>query len=739
MARVNLIKSSFSAGEISPLLYGRTELEVYNKAVETLDNMIVLPQGIITKRPGTVFVKEVKDSTARTILIPFQFSTTQAYIIEAGNLYFRFYRNNAVITEATVAITGITKANPGVVTAVAHGFSNGNEVYITGVVGMTQVNGRFFTVANVAADTFELSGVDTTTYTTYVSGGTVARVYTIVSPYTSAQLDGLQWTQSADKLYITHNAVAPQILTRTAHTSWTIGAAAFTEPPWLPENSTVVTLTPAATTGAGVNVTASAATFAATDVGRSIWIIQGAARGYATITAYTSTTVVVVTIVDDFGATTASARWAMSAFSSTLGYPSCVAFYQDRLIFANTTTSPQRIWFSEQSAYLSFGGSDTLTEATDGFTRELNSDQVNAIRWLSPQKTLLVGTTGEEFNISASSLNEAITPTNVRATPETNKGSYAIKPVRIDADTVFLQKTGAKLLTMSYSFEADRNITSDLSVFAEHLLHESPLRDVVYQREPYSVLWARRNDGVLLGCTYVKEQQLLAWHKHTIGGTSVSVKSLAVIEGTHEDQLWMIVSRTINSTTKQYIEYLSPSFRETDVEDSVFLDSSLSRDSTPTTSLTNLRHLIGQSLGILADGAQLPNATVSATGGLTLSLSSSIVTVGLEYDAKMRTLAIDPPFEQGSSQTSMGRIHQIGVRLFETVGLEFGYDFDDMIELPFRDQSDVMDDPIPLFSGIKLFKFNKGVTREMRVALRNGYPLPWTLTGLVAYLTVNPT
>ena len=739
MARVNLIKSSFSAGEISPLLYGRTELEVYNKAVETLDNMIVLPQGTITKRPGTRFVKEVKDSSARTILIPFQFSTTQAYIIEAGNLYFRFYRDGGVITEATVNITGATKANPGVITAVAHGYSNGDEVYITGVGGMTEINGRFFTVANVAANTFELSGENTTSYTTYTSGGTVARVYTIVSPYTSAQLDGLQWTQSADTLYLTHNAVAPQALTRTAHTSWTIGAMSFTEPPWLSENSTTTTFAPAATTGSGINLVASAATFAATDVGRSVWIIQGSNRGYATITAYTNSTTVVITIVDDFGATTASARWAMSAFSSTLGYPACVAFYQDRLIFANTTTSPQRIWFSEQSAYLSFGGSDALTTDTDGFTRELNSDQVNAIRWLSPQKTLLVGTTGEEFNISASSLNEAITPTNVRATPETNKGSYATKPLRIDSDTVFLQKTGAKLLSMSYSFEADRNVTSDLSVFAEHLLHESPLREIVYQREPYSVMWARRADGVLLGCTYVKEQQLLAWHRHTIGGTAVVVKSLAVIESTNEDQLWMIVQRTINSVTKQYIEYLTPSFRETYIEDAVFLDSSLSRDSTPTTSITNLRHLVGQSVGILGDGAQLSNATVSASGGITLTVSSSVVTVGLTYAAKMRTLAIDPPFEQGSSQTSMGRIHQIGVRLFETVGLEFGYDFDDMIELPFRDQSDEQDDPIPLYSGLKLFKFNKGVTREMRVALRNQYPMPWTLTGVVAYLTVNPT
>jgi hypothetical protein len=168
-------------------------------------------------------------------LIPFQFKTTDTYMLEFGNLYMRVMRNHAHVLETAVNITGITKANPGVVTAVAHGFSNGDDVYVTGVVGMTQVNGRFFRVGSVTANTFTLlhqvdgANINTSSYTTYSSAGTVARLYTLTTPYATADLDQLKYVQSADVMTITHKTYGARELTRTGHAAWTL-----TEPTFAP-------------------------------------------------------------------------------------------------------------------------------------------------------------------------------------------------------------------------------------------------------------------------------------------------------------------------------------------------------------------------------------------------------------------------------------------------------------------------------------------------------------------------
>ena len=276
MARTHPIQTNFTAGELSPKLFGQTNLDRYRNGVETLENMIVFPQGGATRRSGSRFICEVKDSSATTRLIPFEFNDEQAYVIELGNNYMRFFKDQGQITEATKSISAITKANPAVVTATSHGYSNGDHVWINDVVGMTEVNGRRYTIANVTTHTFELSGVNSTNYTTYSSGGTAAKVFEISTTYTSAQLFDLQFAQSADVMYIVHEAHEPAKLSRTGHTSWTLTDVDFgATGPYLDANTTTTTLTPASSsTGSGVDITASAVTginggdgFQTTDVG----------------------------------------------------------------------------------------------------------------------------------------------------------------------------------------------------------------------------------------------------------------------------------------------------------------------------------------------------------------------------------------------------------------------------------------------------------------------------------------
>lgn len=227
------IQPSFAKGELAPALYGRVDVAAYQIGVKTARNIIIHSYGGASNRPGLLFCAPSKVHTAAGRLIPFKFKTEDQYVLEFGNLYMRVLRNDAHVLEASVNITGATQANPVVVTAAAHGYSNGAQVYIQNVGGMTQLNGRWFTVANVTANTFQLtdqvtgSNINGTSYGAYTSGGTVAKVYEIATPYALADLPVLKYVQSADVMTLTHASYETRKLSRTGHAAWTLAAATF--------------------------------------------------------------------------------------------------------------------------------------------------------------------------------------------------------------------------------------------------------------------------------------------------------------------------------------------------------------------------------------------------------------------------------------------------------------------------------------------------------------------------------
>ena len=209
MPRTTAALNSFVSGEFSAKMDGRTDFEKYASGCKTLENMLVHPQGAAARRVGTQFIAEVKTSSLKTRLIPFEFSTTQTYVLEFGNTYIRMFKDKGQITESDVTVSGITQANPAVVTASSHGFSNGDFVILSSVVGMTEVNGKTFKVADKTTNTFELQDVDGTdinssAFTAYSSGGDANRIYQITSPYLTAELFELKFAQSADVMYLTH-------------------------------------------------------------------------------------------------------------------------------------------------------------------------------------------------------------------------------------------------------------------------------------------------------------------------------------------------------------------------------------------------------------------------------------------------------------------------------------------------------------------------------------------------------
>ena len=240
-----VIQPSFAKGELAPELYGRVDTAAYRTGLATARNAIVHTYGGVSNRPGTRFLGPVKDHDNAPRLVEFEFKTTDTYILEFGNLYMRVIRNGGHVLNTSTNITAVTQANPGVVTATSHGLSNGDEVFINSIVGMVELNTNRYVVANVTANTFELtsqvdgSNVDTSGFTAYSSGGTVAEVYEITTPYAQADLMELTFVQSADVMTIANKNYNIRELSRTDHNAWTLSELTFGSTISTPADQTV--------------------------------------------------------------------------------------------------------------------------------------------------------------------------------------------------------------------------------------------------------------------------------------------------------------------------------------------------------------------------------------------------------------------------------------------------------------------------------------------------------------------
>jgi hypothetical protein len=685
-------------------------------------------------------------------LINFEFNkdSSNIYTIELGETYARFFKNNAQIRESGVTITGATAADPVVITAASHGYSNGDHVYIDDVVGMTELNGRWFKVSNKNAGDFEITDlagtdIDGSGYTAYSSAGTSEKVYEITTPWDDTEVDAIQFVQSADVVYLVHPSHEPQELARTADTSWTISdltdyagsGNSFVDGPYLDENSTATTLTLSGTSGS-VTVTASAATginddtgFQTTDVGRIIRFHDGSEFTWLYITARASTTSVTATIAGaNAAATTATIRWRLGAWSDTTGWPGVISFYQNRLVLAATDTQPDTLWGSNNTSYLDFTPGSA---ASDPYTFTLAlSGNIDRIVWLDPQLKLRIGTLGY-----VASLNDPTTDASAKI--ESSVSCNTLTPHKIDTTTVFSQRGANKVRVLQAGQFSDDNLTAvEADILSEHITKQGVVSSA-YQEVPHSTVWYEMTDGTLSGFTHNKLENIYAWHSHQIGGTAAAVKSLTSVPGSVNTQVWMIVSRTIGGATQQYVEYLEDDFSGTDATIGTatkFLDSGISVTNSPASATVGgLWHLEGETVQVLADGYTVPDATVS-NGTITLAGTASNIVVGYNYTAEVELLPLDVGSELGTATGSRARVKEIVVKFADTIGAKIGYNSSNTQTVSFRKPGDAMDTAVPLFTGQKKVKghFYK---EEASVYIKQDQPLPMTIYAVTAKLEVN--
>jgi len=685
MPRTSWIQNNFNGGEWSPLTFGRSDIAKYKNGLETCLNYVPTAQGGLTRRPGTKYVANTKTNQA-VRLVSFEFSITQAYVLEFGNGYVRFYTNEGQL----------------------------------------------------------------------LSGGSP---YEVVTPYTTADLWDLAFTQSADVLYISHPNYKPRKLQRAGALSWSLATISFLDGPYLILNSTATTLTASATTGSGVTLTASSTTginggagFSSNDIGRLVRLKVGSTWGYCTITGFTSTTVVTVTVNSTLGGATATSLWRMGVWygaegsSSTANYPRCVVFNQDRLVWAGSAAYPNRIDGSNTSDYENYAPSNTDGTVIDSnaISFSLNSTKVNVVNWMvSDEWGLLAGTASGEWVIAASTQQNAVTPTNVTAKMTSAYGGANVPPIKMGKSTLFVQRTKRKLREMSYQFALGTFQAPDISLISEHLT-KGGIKSMAAQPAPYPNVWLARYDGTLVGVSYDKDQEVLGWHRHQLGGFSDAaqtlppvVESVAVIPSpsTDRDAVWLSVQRYVNGATVRTVELMQKFWEDGDaLADAYFVDCGATYSGVATTTVSGLTWLAGQTVSVLADGSVHPNCVVSGAGAITLQRSASKIQIGLGYNSTGKTLRIEGGAGDGTAQGKIKRIHRAIFRFFQSVGLSVQSTNGTAFPEPFRTSADRMDNPVALYTGDKRWAWDGSYELEGQVSWTQDQPLPSNILAVMAQL-----
>jgi len=354
-------------------------------------------------------------------------------------------------------------------------------------------------------------------------------------------------------------------------------------------------------------------------------------NGLVEITGFASSTVVTGTVDSVHGivSTNETAKWSEAAFSDERGHPRSCEFYENRLMLGNTEYEVNTIWGSKTDLYDDF---ELGLNDDDGLQFEINSD--NVVLWMIGRDQLYIGTLGSEWIISGG---DDATPLNFKTVKARRQSSYGsqdgLGALLAAENVIYVQRQGRKVREFEFSLEADKYKSNDTTLLAEHIT-ESGIIQYAEQQQPQPIIWFVRDDGILAGLTYNKEQNVYGWHRHTTDG---DFESAAVIPSSGEDRVYLVVNR-ING---RFIEWFTPLDWGSDDEDAWFVDSGLDYDGAAKSTFSNLTHLSGQDVSVLADGTVHTNVTVSTNGVITLSTTNSRVIAGLPFTARVSPMHIE--------------------------------------------------------------------------------------------------
>lgn len=754
--------NSFNAGEFSPLMMGQTDFAKWKSGSKKMLNFIPRSQGPAERRGGTYFVSEIKNSANRAWLARFEYNTTQAFILEFGPGYIRFYSDHGVALNgagtAPLEVTSPYTADDLTNSDGAFGLSmvqSGDVIYICTHTGnkppykLSRLSNTNWTLTafNYASASGPFANTNSdrslTVYTDqfriWSSDGaarpdgtpTTTSLCTITSNssiFQSGHVGGLFYIESSTDAVTDGTGHSGYIPAWAAGTSATFSPGVFCRSDGKYYEDMAGTNTgstqPTWTAGAHRDGSGSEA---------SLWRYSNGGWGVIEITSVTSPTVAVGKIRSELppsvrGTTGKTFKWAFGDWSSALGFPTKVTFYKSRLCFAGRN----KLWFSVASDFENFtpmsDGFEVQTD--DSINVQIEADSTNAIQWLAASSSLLIGTAGNEFSCSPSTTTSAFGPANIQIVQESRYGSKGVNSLIVGDTVLFVQRAGRKIRAVTADYQSGSYSSVDLTVLAEHIT-ATGIVDFAWQQEPDYVVWVVLSNGELIGLTYNAEQEVTGWHRHDVSGIVEAVAVIPDPSGTRDD-LWIIVNRTINGVTRRYIEYMhAPWAAEVeDISQSFYVDCGLSYSGSPVTTVSGLSHLEGKTVSIMTDGGAHPDKVVTS-GAVTLDWSSSVVHVGLPFTSELITLPIEAGGTAGTAQSKTKRVNEMAIRFVNTLGgragMEGGRNTD---VIPSRDFNDLMDNPPGAFTDDRKLTVPPQYDTNCCIRILQTQPLPMTICAI---------
>ncbi len=595
----DLNKISFNAGIWSEKLDARADLSRYSAACSELLNFIPHPYGGVSNRSGTEFIFSAGADKVR--LISFQFNSEQSYIIA---------------------------------------FTAGKARVLTG------------------------SGLVTTEDGTEVEFDV---------PYAEEDLQAVQYIQSADVLYLTHPSYRPGKISRSSHTDWEFSYIFFANTVPTPESISVVNTASSGTTYYNYGITLvdendnEGELLEAEDGARigdtlAFGVLPEAYdcvkyniyREKNGIFGWVDSTVGSSWVDPNTGGTNpdmdATPPISRNPCPEAGEYPTCACLHQGRLIFAGSDNKPRTMFGSRSGSFDDFSIRNPLQE-DDSYEFEIAGGQVDRIHWLrSFNGVLLVGSGGGEYLVTGEDDSSAVTPLSVNVRQQTSYGCAPLPSLVAGATVLFVQEGKNIIRDMFYSLESDQYNGNDLSVLAEQLFTGVKILAVCWQRDPNYIFWAVRDDGVLLGLTYIKEQEVWAWHRHvTTGGNFVDAAVIRNNDG--EDDLYLTVERG----GRYYVERMRSRELGGNINNSWFLDSAVEYAGAESAVLSGLEHLEGETLTVFSRGSVIEGLVVTG-GSITLPYPVTEAVAGLPYSCEVASMEVALSFDNRNSMSVINGI-----------------------------------------------------------------------------------
>jgi len=751
-------QTNFSGGEISPNLQQHTDIKGYGVALKQLENFFVTKHAVIQNRAGFVVTLPVKSNLAGR-LVPFIFSADQAYFFEFTNLLVRIF-----------------KAGFGYLVNTDHGTGyDGGTTYAKGVL----VSSSGIVYRSRLAGNIGHSPASNPTW--WQSQGWSDGEIELVTPWTTADLQSIRYSQLNDLLTVTCDRLPPQEILRHADNWWDIGEWAVVPPgigamigmalSWLaadaghPVNGwwDIIVLGvgadgreesyfsaprekgllrsryapdashPAGAHGAsfnfasfltaavavriyigGLGVFGLVATTRVQLLGTDKWQDIGeppdfstappegrnpfpSLSNWAALTAYVTRRMVLNggntyecittgTSAASGGPTGTSqditdgtVHWRYVWAGTYARNPKVSCYHEQRRVFANTEGQPQTFWGSKIGDPWGFERMSFPPKITDPYEFAVASQGYEEIRWLASIRGLVIGTArGVWFATSGDG--QPLSVLNVQLRQLCVRPCANLEPLVIGSRILFLQQSSACVRELNFNRDTDAYDSPDVAIYSSHLFDGYTILRWAYSATPNPTVWAVRDDGVMLCCAYIPEQEMRAWSRIVTAGT---FEDVTVISEGGEDVVYVIVMRD----AVRYVERLATR-AEPDPDLAVFLDGAfVAEDVTPFDSLVVPDSLASKVVTLVLDGAEYPNLTVGIQGSPNVlefpnGITGSKAIVGIPYSSTLELLDVQTPGEETNTNQKM--VDKVNFDVVQTRGVSAGEDVAHLSEWPQR-------------------------------------------------------